>query len=341
MKSVHLFSVAPLTACGRVLLNAAISLIGLVLFLAAGPVAKAQNSIFAITSAGEFGTLNLSTGTFTKIGDSGKVLAGLAGTGTGGNLYGAVNVGSTLYRVNLANGALVTVGSGTPGVEFADFGGTTTGLYGIDTSFNLYSVATNGTDTLIGTTGLSNSGLSGMSSGGSALYATVTSGSDSILYSIDTTTGAAAIVGDTGVGSISGLVFIKGKLYATSTNLYTLDLKTGKATLVANTGQQIYGMGLPPCILEDGLSYNKTNNTLTMNFTVGNNVATTWNAWLTGQNTMTQLFSTSQPITVPPTPSQQTTTLSPEGTIGVLSTLTTTNNGIVCSSWEQINTGKP
>jgi hypothetical protein len=97
----------------------------------------------------------------------------------------------------------------------------------------------------------------------------------------------------------------------------------------------------PPCTLKNTASYNATNSTLTMNFTVGNNVATTWNAWLTDQNTITNLFSISQPITVPPVPITKTSTLSPEGTVGVLSTLTTPTKGIFCSSYVQINTGRP
>ena len=155
------------------------------------------------------------------------------------------------------------------------------------------------------------------------------------------------MIGDTGVSAIEALLFIESQLYATTTGggLYTLDTTTGEATFVANTGQDIWGMALPTvpttCKLTDSLSYNKTNNTLTMKFTVGDNVATIWNAWLTYQNTMTDLFSVRQPITVPPESIQKTTTVSKEGKVGVFSTLTTANSGIVCSSWEQINTGTP
>ena len=95
----------------------------------------------------------------------------------------------------------------------------------------------------------------------------------------------------------------------------------------------------PPCTLKDAASY--ASGTLTMNFTVGNKVATTWNAWLTSQNTMTPLFSATQPITVPPVPITKTTSLSPAGTVGILSTLTTPTKGIFCSSYVQINTGTP
>ena len=101
--------------------------------------------------------------------------------------------------------------------------------------------------------------------------------------------------------------------------------------------QVVYG----PCTLIDSLSYSATSKTLTMKFTVGNTAVTTWNAWLTEQNTIQQLFTGSQPITNPPASDTKTTALSPEGIVGVLSTLTTPAGGIFCSSYVQINTGAP
>ena len=97
----------------------------------------------------------------------------------------------------------------------------------------------------------------------------------------------------------------------------------------------------PPCTLQDAVSY--ASGTLTMNVTVGNLSATTWNAWLTSQNTIAALsgFPTTQPITNPPVPITKTTSLSPEGKVGVLSTLTTSKGGIICSSWVQVATGTP
>ena len=97
----------------------------------------------------------------------------------------------------------------------------------------------------------------------------------------------------------------------------------------------------PPCTLKDSLSYDTTTSTLTMKFTVENTAVTSWNAWPTDQNTMTALFSASQPITNPAQTITKTTTLSPEGTVGVLTTLTTATKGIACSSYTQINTGTP
>jgi hypothetical protein len=110
----------------------------------------------------------------------------------------------------------------------------------------------------------------------------------------------------------------------------------------------------PPCTLVDAATYNATTSTLTMKFTVGNNLGTSanWSAWLTyadpqGTNldTMQNLFSVSQPITNPPKAITKTFGLPKEGTVGVLSTLSTPHlntaktEGIACSSWVQINTG--
>jgi hypothetical protein len=98
----------------------------------------------------------------------------------------------------------------------------------------------------------------------------------------------------------------------------------------------------PSCLLKDALSYNATSGTLTMNFTVGTPVAATWNGWLTYQNTMQSLWSLAQPITEPPVAVTQTQAgVAKSGKVGILSTLTTPTGGITCSSWTQINTGKP
>jgi hypothetical protein len=97
----------------------------------------------------------------------------------------------------------------------------------------------------------------------------------------------------------------------------------------------------PTCTLADGATYNATTGILTMDFTVGNQSAATWNAWLNSQSTVTSLFSVAQKITNPPKAIVQTTSLSPQGTVGVLSTLTTPSQGIICSSFVQVNTGTP
>ena len=118
-----------------------------------------------------------------------------------------------------------------------------------------------------------------------------------------------------------------------STQMFTLEV----SCVFGNCGSTT----TPPCTLKNALSYNSSTSTLTMNFTEGNTAVDTWNAWLTDQNTMTNLFTVSQPITNPAQTITKTTTLSPEGTVGVLSTLTTPKKGIICSVYTQINTGTP
>jgi hypothetical protein len=118
----------------------------------------------------------------------------------------------------------------------------------------------------------------------------------------------------------------------------------GSFTLTSISSEKFTATVTPaPCTLKDSASYDATSSTLTMNFIVGNNEksAVTWNAWLTYQNTMESLFSVLQPITNPAASITKTTTLAPEGTVGVLSTLTTADGGIVCSSFVAAKTATP
>jgi hypothetical protein len=55
------------------------------------------------------------------------------------------------------------------------------------------------------------------------------------LYSIDTTTGAATLIGGTGLAQISGIAYDGSTLYAytVAADLYTINITTGASTLVA------------------------------------------------------------------------------------------------------------
>ena len=97
----------------------------------------------------------------------------------------------------------------------------------------------------------------------------------------------------------------------------------------------------PECTLEDAATYDAGAGVLTMKFTLENEVATTWNVWLTDQNSMTLLSSEPQKVNYPAVPITKTHKLSKEGIVGVLSTLTTPTGGIICSSWVLPNTGTP
>jgi hypothetical protein len=99
---------------------------------------------------------------------------------------------------------------------------------------------------------------------------------------------------------------------------------------------------VPTCKLLDAATYDPASKTLTMNFTIQNTFAATWNAWLTYQNSIESLFTQAQAITNPQIIVTKTRTNLPKaGKVGVLSTLTTPKGGVACSVWTIVNTGTP
>ncbi len=199
-----------------------------------------------------FGTVGLTNGAYTQSGSTGILLSGL-GVAANGNLYGGAFQGTQLYQVNPANGALTAVGSGNT-TEYWDTGSTTTGVYALDPSLNLYSVdVTTGALTLIGSTGLTlpENSFSGASSGGSTLYFTMgTSDTPATLYSINTATGAATPIGSTGIVELGAMVYENGTLYAGSGTgptyyIYSLNTSSGAATQITSTASGAF-WGLAP-----------------------------------------------------------------------------------------------
>jgi len=229
----------------RIPTSAATTLVCLILLAASAVPTQAQSTTYAMTNSGVFGTLNVSNGTFNQIGNSGIQPAGMAGLG--GSVYVALYQGNALYQVNLANGNLVTLGTGS--VTYYKFGGTINGLYAIGTDENLYSVnASNGATTLIGPTGFPSGHFQDLSGGQTGLYAIVTFSTGALLYSLDTTSGAATEIGNTGITSnVTSISFYQGQLYACDAqgNLYSVNIINGQATLIANSGQDIWGLGTP------------------------------------------------------------------------------------------------
>jgi len=199
--------------------------------------AGAMADVYAYEGTGtdQFGVIDLTTGVFTERGNMGMLLSGLGAAG--GGIYGGVEYGDTLYRVNPANGALTSVGNG--GISYWDFGSTTTGLYALGHDYNLYQInPSNGAATLVGPIGLSGlAGTLGMSanSSSSSLYLT----SNSLLYSLNTSTGAATLIGNAGIGNFGAEVVLGGTIYAGSDTppppyqVYTLNASNGSATLVS------------------------------------------------------------------------------------------------------------
>jgi hypothetical protein len=200
-----------------------------------------------------FGTVDLTTGAYTQTANLGVLFSGI-GVGPGGSLYGGKFQGSTLYQINPATGTLTTVG--TSSISYYDFGSTTSGVYGLDENLNLYFVnPTTAATTLIGPTGLHlPSGFwIGASSGSNTLYFTMARmNSPELLYSINTDTGVATEIGNTGVANLGAIVFENGALYAGSGasgtfSIYTLDPSTGLATFVTTTNSGAF-WGLAPSV---------------------------------------------------------------------------------------------
>jgi hypothetical protein len=181
----------------------------------------------------------------------------------GGVLYGVG--GGTLYKVNPANGTLTTVGSG--GANFQAFGSTTSGLFGLDNSMNLYSVdPTTGAASFIGSTGIARPFHDGLSAGGSTLYFTAEPNQftgPSILYSLDTISGASTLIGSvSSTSAIFGPVIVNGKVYAASCgtgddscgfnpsaeSIYTLNPATGGPTFVAVSAATRIPDGMAPIV---------------------------------------------------------------------------------------------
>ena len=181
------------------------------------------------TDTGEFGTIDLTTGVFSLLGNSGQTLAGMAVDG--GKLFASAyhTASGTLFNINPANGMLTTVGSS--GVDIDDFGSTTSGLFGVGVNGNLYSFnASNGAATLIGPTGIGFGSWRGLSTNSSNLYF-----ADGIaLYTLNTSTGAATLIGDMGGGVEIGALLEEGVSYGgeeePSLQIDTLDPVTGLAT---------------------------------------------------------------------------------------------------------------
>lgn len=209
----------------------------------------ADDSAFMATGLGEFGTINLNTGVFAKIGDMGLTSAGLGALN--GNIYAATfkSAQGTIYTVNTATAAVTQVGAATS-VNYYDLGSTLTGLYALDTSLNLYSInPTTGVPTLLGPTGAPLSSWYGMSTNSATLY--MTFGAN--LYTLNTTTGAATLVGGTGGTQYGALVTMSGTLYAGedagANKVDTLNPATGAATIgstLTGTASNFYGLAALP-----------------------------------------------------------------------------------------------
>jgi hypothetical protein len=209
---------------------------------------SADNIAFMGTVTGQFGTIDLNTGVFTLLGNSGQTLAGMAVANA--TLYATSYHTSTgtLYTVNPANGSLTVVG--TSSVDIDDFGSTTSGLFAVGVNGDLYSInRLTGAATLIGPTGLTFGTWRSLSTNSSILY--FADGAN--LYTLNTTTGAATLIGNMGGPEEGALLLEAGILYG-GENLPafavdTLNTTTGTATVgpsVTGTSSSFFALAPNP-----------------------------------------------------------------------------------------------
>jgi hypothetical protein len=232
------------------------ALVIITLFVFIAPILRADDTAYFIGTSGQFGTIDLDTGAATMLGTSSIPNYSIAGLAeVGGALYTAGYTASTLYTVNPASGALNAVGSS---IIFFALGSTTTGLYaagwpaGTSTSGPTYLYSINPRTAAATQIGQFGPGLGpfyaqSLSTGSSTLYFADYEN----LYSIDTTSGAATLIGGTSSIILGGLAYENGKLYAgnccPTASVWTLNVTSGAATLSANaTGASFAMAGLAP-----------------------------------------------------------------------------------------------
>ncbi len=199
------------------------------LFVLSAAGLRADNIAFMGTVSGDFGTIDLNTGVFSLLGNSGVTLAGMAVANA--TLYGSSYHTATgsLYSISPTNGSLTVVG--TSAIDYDDFGSTTSGLFAVGLDANLYSInSLSGAATLIGPTGLSFGEWRSLSTNSSTLY--FADGAN--LYTLSTTTGAATLVGAMGGPELGAMLQEGGILYGGENlpgfSVDTLNVTTGVDT---------------------------------------------------------------------------------------------------------------
>jgi hypothetical protein len=221
----------------------------------AGPVVYAVTTNFN-NFTGQFGTVDLTTGTFNQIGPAtSDPLTGLA-PAPNGKLLG-MSASGNLDSVNPANGAISVIGAtglGGLAFELAALNGT---VYATDLNSNLYTVnTTSGAASLIGPTGIppcpsltnpADVSDETLFTDGGKLYATF----DAInlttsaivdspeLYQINPATGVATLVGPTALGldaavQVNGTVYGFAFGYAAPNTVLSLNLANGNTTFVTD-----------------------------------------------------------------------------------------------------------
>lgn len=205
-----------------------------VLCLTAASIARGQ-TVYVSRFINDFGTVDLSTGIYTLIGNTPVSIDALTFT-PDGTLYG-LGTNGNLYTVNPATAQTTDLGSTGTFFRLNSLAARGDGLLFADDPFgDLYRVdPATALATLVGGSGVF--GLheeGGLAFGPDDTLYSLISFFGSSLYTRDPQTGAAARVGTspTGINSPGGLFFDNDRLYAFDffSNIYTIDTTTGVGT---------------------------------------------------------------------------------------------------------------
>ncbi|MCW3054614.1 MAG: hypothetical protein JWN14_3784 [Chthonomonadales bacterium] len=198
------------------------------------PQGASAQSIYVEGSGNEFGTLDLSTGTFTSLGTTTPTLFGMA-FASDGTLYGLDNQGNAdLYTIDPTTGATTDRG---PIQESATALTARNGtLFAVNQNDPGLLFSLNPTTQAVhevGFLGTAASGLLAFDPSG-ALFTSDLS-SPGYLYRIDPGTGVASLVGSIGFDVLTG-VFVDDSLYGLTSNneIVTVDTTTGAGTLLSS-----------------------------------------------------------------------------------------------------------
>jgi len=221
--------------------------IALLSFLALSIGAFADTVVWDAIGNGtnQFGSLDLNNGNFSHVSNLGFTPDGLGEIGQ--TLYTAQSGGTGLYTVNTQTGSTSLVGN-LQNQTYYVFGSTTTNLYMVDTVGELYSInPVNGVETALGSTHLlMGSNTVGLSTGSNNLYMSLGAN----VYSINTSTGSASLLGTSGVTDFGALVSVGGTVYGSSiispNSVYSFNPTNGISTFSALSSAPDYAWGLAP-----------------------------------------------------------------------------------------------
>lgn len=194
-----------------------------------------------------FGTIDPFTGSFVQIGSAFPGLAHDIAVSPDGTVYSVVD--SNLVTIDKSTGVATTVGAVPTNVQSLAFRPDGT-LFGASYSdlFSLDPATASGAD--LGSMGLSASADNIRFDGSGTLYV-MSAETDSQLYTVNQTTGAATFIGTSGADDISLGAFLGGAFYGTNQVSGTFDhvVQVNPATGLATEGaltNQIYTFALDP-----------------------------------------------------------------------------------------------